>query len=1586
MNHSQKTGFEEFCGGKLWDLNLTWNTDHPDFTLCFQRTVLVWVPCFFLWALLLPYARYLIRRPRVVLPHSRLNVAKLVITVVIIFLSTLDLIRGSVEYVNSQNSLPLAIIISPLIRLLTFLLAGLLLIAERKKGLITSGVLFVFYFLNLVAGIFILYSYILRSTQLGHMEDVPRSTTFFLFYSCIWIQIVLYSFSEPLPVQPYQTIKTCPEMQASFMSRITFWWINGLIVLGYRKSLDENDIWDPNPRDLTRNNAPQFVNAWKKELYRCNWVPFQTPRDSAAGQNAARLRIANDSVAVRNDDSESTPLLVGSKESRYGSAEPKTRGKPSAAKRKEPSLVLVLAKVFGPTLLASHACKVVCDLLTFVGPLLQGYMIGYTENLEEEEWKGYLYAALFFLSSIANSIFFHQMFHIGMTLGLRIKACVISIVYTKALTMSNNARKKTTVGEIVNLMSVDAQRLQDVTGYLWTFWSAPLQISLALAMLWRLLGVSVLAGLAVMVLLIPVNAVIATFQRKLQNQQMTLKDQRIKLMNEVLNGIRVLKLYAWELSFQEKIGVIRNLELETLKKYCYIQAASTFFWTCAPFLVTLATFIAYVLSGGILDATKAFTALSLFNILRFPISVLPMMITYLVTASVSIRRLGQYLQNDDIDTNNVSHDASAADPVVIEGGTFAWGIAEDDRTILKNVNLRISERSLTAVVGQVGVGKSSLLSAMLGEMEKLDGHVNVKGSVAYVAQQAWIQNATLRDNILFGEPYDEDRYNRILDACALRPDLEILPAGDATEIGEKGINLSGGQKQRVSMARAVYHDCDIYLMDDPLSAVDSHVGKHIFEQVVGNNGLLKNKTRVLVTHGIQWLPQVDTVVVLSDGEISELGTYAQLVSHDGAFAQFLKTFFLQESSESEDEETDPDVKKLKSEMREKIDSILEDPVNAQTSDMNGHVDLLAAKVSPKHRRRKTTERSSASDSGNPKRQHSVRQQSVKEKPADSDKPVNKDKLIQDEASATGQVKLAVFTAYCKAMGYYLTTIMLFVFLLYQAATVVSSFWLSRWTEDKLLKNTSISNTTEYMDKQYFYLGIYGAFGVAQAVFVLLYSLFSAIANITSSRALHNQMLTNVLRSPMIFFDTTPVGRILNRFSRDIETIDNILPNLIRSVLNTFLGVVSTIVVISYSTPIFLSVVLPLLLLYYFIQRIYIPTSRQLKRIESTTRSPIYVHFSETVTGTGTIRAFNKQVDFMDRSEALVDHNLVQYFGIIASNRWLGIRLEFLGGIVVLATAIFAVLGRGTLSGGIVGLSLSYALQVTSALNWMVRMTTDLETNIVSVERIQEYSETPTEADWHNGKIQPSFGWPTEGRVTFDHYATRYRPGLNLVLDDLCFTTGPAEKIGIVGRTGAGKSSMTLALFRLIEPAGGRIIIDDVDVSLMALYQLRSKLTILPQDPVIFSGTLRMNLDPFERYADEELWQALQHSHLKDFVESLPAGLNYECGEGGQNLSVGQRQLVCLARTLLRKTKILILDEATAAVDLETDDLIQSTIRQEFSDCTVLTIAHRLNTIMDSDRVMVLEGGQLREIDSLSKLLANKNSMFYALAKDAGLAS
>ena len=593
-----------------------------------------------------------------------------------------------------------------------------------------------------------------------------------------------------------------------------------------------------------------------------------------------------------------------------------------------------------------------------------------------------------------------------------------------------------------------------------------------------------------------------------------------------------------------------------------------------------------------------------------------------------------------------------------------------------------------------------------------------------------------------------------------------------------------------------------------------------------------------------------------------------------------------------------------------------------------------------------------------------------------------DKLIEEEKSDQGNVKIDVFIDYFRAIGFVATAFFFSFFAGYQGASVYSSIWLADWTSDPLLNNVSQSNTTAYSDANSLYLGVYGALGGAQAILILLYSLIASTRMVRASGLLHTAMLTNIMRSPMSFFDTTPSGRILNRFSRDVETIDNTLPSQFRSWMNTAFGTVSTLIVISYSTPIFMVVIIPLLILYFLVQRFYVPTSRQLKRIESTTRSPIYTHFSETITGAASIRAYKADTRFVSDSEAMVDKNLVFYFAGIASNRWLATRLEFLGNFIVLAAAMFAVVSD--INESLVGLSVSYALQVTSGLNWMVRMTSDLETNIVSVERVKEYSQTPVEAAWVNPFKRPPPTWPQNGNVVFLDFKMRYRPGLDLVLKGISCEISGGEKIGIVGRTGAGKSSMTVALFRLIEASSGSIIIDSHTVADMGLHDLRSKITILPQDPVLFSGSLRMNIDPLNEHSDMQIWRALEHSHLKTFAQETPGGLDYECGEEGNNLSVGQRQLVCLGRSLLRKTKILVLDEATAAVDMETDDLIQKTIRSEFKDCTVLTIAHRLNTILDYDRIMVLDQGKIIELDTPTKLLEDPKTVFYGMCKDANL--
>uniref|UniRef100_A0A8B9S014 Uncharacterized protein n=1 Tax=Accipiter nisus TaxID=211598 RepID=A0A8B9S014_9AVES len=1195
-------------------------------------------------------------------------------------------------------------------------------------------------------------------------------------------------------------------------------------------------------------------------------------------------------------------------------------------------LVKTLCKTFWQNLLLSVAFKLVHDGLVFVSPQLLKLLIAFVSDEESFAWQGYLYAILLFLTALIQSLCLQQYFSLCFQLGINVRASLIAAIYKK-VGMALATRKESTVGETVNLMSADAQRFMDTANFVHQLWSSPLQIILSIVFLWRELGPSVLAGIAVIVLLIPINGFLVAKAKTIQVRNMKNKDERMKTMNEILNGIKILKLFAWEPSFEKRVNEVRARELKDLVNFSYLQSISIFLFTCAPFLVSLASFAVYVLvdENNILDAQKAFTAISLFNVLRFPMAMLPMVLSSLVQVSL---KKGQGVQGDlMIPLPKPTHKA-----------TFAW--EQDGNAVIRDVTLDIAPGSLVAVVGAVGSGKSSLVSAMLGEMENIKGHVNIQGSLAYVPQQAWIQNATLKDNILFGSELDETRYRQVIKACALLPDLELLPAGDQTEIGEKGINLSGGQKQRVSLARAVYSNADIYVLDDPLSAVDAHVGKYLFEHVLGPKGLLQKKTRILVTHSISFLPQVDNIVVLVAGAVSEHGSYSTLLANRGAFAQFLNLYGSQEEDASEKNTTGTGnttgLQQLEGSLSSTTDFFL---LLYWACSRVGEGVMCGGRTQPGP----GVWGGAACSRG----------------------------VVHGICSVL-RVKFSMYLRYLHAVGLWYSFWVAMGYVGQYVAFVGTNLWLSAWTDDA----QHYLNQTYPTEQRDLRIGVFGALGVSQALFLLFATILSARGAMRASRVMHQQLLSNILRVPMSFFDTTPTGRIVNRFAKDIFTIDETIPMSFRSWLSCFMAIISTLLMISLATPFFALVIIPLSIFYYFVLRFYVSTSRQLRRLDSVTRSPIYSHFGETVSGLSVIRAFGHQERFLQQNESTMDINQKSVYAWIVSNRWLAIRLEFVGSLVVFFSALLAVISKGTLEGGIVGLSVSSALNVTQTLNWLVRTSSELETNIVAVERVHEYTKVKNEAPWVTEK-RPPHGWPSKGEIQFVDYKVRYRPELELVLQGITCNIGSTEKVGVVGRTGAGKSSLTNCLFRVLEAAGGTIIIDEVDIATIGLHDLRQNLTIIPQDPVLFSGTLRMNLDPFDQYTDEEVWKALELAHLKTYVQDLPEGLLHLVSEAGENLSVGQRQLVCLARALLRKAKILILDEATAAVDLETDHLIQTTIRSEFADCTVLTIAHRLHTIMDSNRVMVLQAGRIVEYDSPEELL-KKHGVFSAMAKDAGI--
>ncbi|XP_032595403.1 multidrug resistance-associated protein 1 isoform X22 [Drosophila grimshawi] len=1110
------SAMDQFCGSTFWDANETWWTTDPDFTPCFEQTVLVWTPCAFFWLFVLFDFWYLKASLDKNIPWGKLNTAKLFVNLGLLVITALDLIMALVKKGDEMGSGPLYAldIWGPIIKFATFLMLLIFIPLNRKYGVQTSGCQFIFWFLLVIFSIPRCRTEARLNNQRNEITNSQQVSpndfsweeyqfvSFYIFFAFSCVMLVLNCFSDKLPRQTkyHRGPNEIPELSASFLSRITYRWFDGMALKGYRNPLEEKDLWDLRPQDSCKEVMPTFAHYWNQNVRKNH-------KQTSNAKHEPKAKFSNGRVSFENPES-------------------------SGKKKGLASIMPPIYKSFGGIFLFGSFFKLITDVLTFAQPQVLGLIISYVEDYEKNpqpEWKGILYSVALFVLASAQTFILAQYFHRMFIVGLRIRTALINCIYRKALRISNAARKQSTVGEIVNLMAVDAQRFMDLTTYLNMLWSAPLQIALALYFLWQQLGPSVLAGLAVMIIMIPLNGFIASRIKTYQIRQMKYKDDRVKLMNEVLSGIKVLKLYAWEPSFEKQVLDIRDKEIATLRSTAYLNASTSFLWSCAPFLVSLVTFATYVLvdENNVLDAKKTFVSLSLFNILRFPLTMLPMLITNLVQTQVSVGRINKFLNSEELDPNNVQHDASKPHPMTIENGFFSWG--EEDEITLKNINIEVRQNNLVAIVGTVGSGKSSVIQAFLGEMEKISGSVNTVGTMAYVPQQAWIQNATVRDNILFGKPYDRKRYNRVIDACALRTDIEILSAGDQTEIGEKGINLSGGQKQRISLARAVYSDADLYLLDDPLSAVDAHVGKHIFEEVIGPKGMLAKKTRVLVTHGITFLPQTNNIYVMKLGEITESGTYSELLKSKGAFSDFLMQH-LQEG-DVEEEEIDQIKRQLSQTDPELVVPFEKAIALARTESLSDSISINSASSLMGGSLRRRGKRQNSYDSGGSAASLKKKQEI-------------EGKLIETEKSQTGGVDFAVYKHYIKSVGIFLSVATLVLNFVFQGFQIGSNLWLTKWSNDKEVENdTGLRNM---------YLGVYGAFGVGQVVTSFLSTLALSLGCIYSAEYLHETLVHFVLRWPMELFDITPQGRIVNRFSKDVDTCDNTLPlNLRVAVMQMF---------------------------------------------------------------------------------------------------------------------------------------------------------------------------------------------------------------------------------------------------------------------------------------------------------------------------------------------------------------------------------------------------------------------------------------------------
>eukprot|EP01132_Coremiostelium_polycephalum_P009679 gene9679-11876_t len=1549
-----------FCGK---DDFIVWH--QGDFSKCFEDSVVMLIPAMFL--LIFGFKRlYHLETKRPDISNLKQLFTdfqswrqtiqlEVIVSILLVAWKILFLIVGI-----SINRAPYVILYS-VVTFLQWLFSAWLVYLELKKGQSRSWEVRLFWIIA-----FITATVKLRTLTLAIFGQTKIEVKFIEYISfvggyCLILILSItgvlffdhtsgYTNLDKLEEDPEHSV----EENANLFSRLTFWWVNGVLRRGYKKSLEINEVPKLTKIDHSKELSDKFRVAWEHQLTLPN-----------------------------------------------------------------PSLPWALSKAFGPHFYMAAIFKVIQDSLIFVGPILLGKVIGFVTKKNVSTYDGLVYVLFYFLTPIIQSLALHQYFHRCFRVGMWLRSAVVTAVYRKAL--STSLREGTTIGEIVNLMSVDAQKFMDLCPYLHMIWSALAQIAVSLTLLYLHLGPSIFAGLGIMLIMIPCNILISNLAKKRQSASMKLKDQRTKAVNEVLNGIKVIKLYSWEQSFMEHVKSIRDSELSVMKTIKYIQGFSLLLWSMSPMLVSVATFAVFILTGGTLTAEIAFPSLSLFNVMQFPINMLPNVVTSIIEASVSVQRLQRFLLKKDLDPNVIDREIKEEGVVIkIENASFEW---ETGKTTLHDINLKVKDKELVAIVGHVGSGKSSLVSSMVGDLDKTQGNIAVKGSLALVTQQAWIQNNTLKNNILFASDLDQEKYDRVVESCCLLPDIKILPGGDQTEIGEKGINLSGGQKQRVSIARAVYSDADIYIFDDPLSAVDAHVGRSIFQNVLSSNhGILSNKTRILVTHAVHYLPFVDRIIMMKDGRIAEVGTFSELLKNeDGPFAQLMSHAEKEKVSEEDDEGEAPVATPESEKLVETIDS----PSTSSSVDgkeeeeeTNGEIEQL---IESNPEIRKSMEKIKLLDQppltdeqmediliddnqnhlGQMKKQKESNRMSIpfiKEqlkmfkdtipksfnmknigemKPQPTSPTIVKDntKIISTETKQEGKVSLKLYFLYFIAIGPTLATSIIFFYVATQVLSILANWWLSVWSDSY---NETDSGEPQN-DRSKYYLSVYVAFSFSAISTTFLRSFSMVFGSIKGSKLFHEKMFQSVIRSPMSFFDTTPIGRILNRFSKDQLTIDESIARTLGMFLNTFCQVFGSILVIALVSPFVILAMVPIAALFYFIQRYYLNSSRELTRLEGISRSPIYAHFSETLAGVTTIRAFSEKYRFVKENERLLDENQKCYYINISANRWLALRLEFLGACIVTSTVLYTVLASHHIDPGTAGLVITYALAITSNMNWMVRMSCDLENAVVSIERIQEYCVLPSEAALTNDFSVPRT-WPDQGGITFKNLWLAYREGLDPVLRGVSCQIQSKQKVGIVGRTGAGKSSLTQALFRLVEPMRGTIEIDGVDICKLGLHTLRSRISIIPQDPVLFAGTVRSNLDPFNQYTDDQIWESLERSHLKRAIKDLSGGIDSPVAENGDNFSIGQRQLMCMSRALLKKAKIIVLDEATAAIDVETDALIQNTIRSEFSDCTVLTIAHRINTIKDCDMVMVMDKGQLVEFDSPATLVSNPQSIYYSLVK------
>ncbi|MCO5613270.1 hypothetical protein L7F22_067546 [Adiantum nelumboides] len=1177
----------------------------------------------------------------------------------------------------------------------------------------------------------------------------------------------------------------------------------------------------------------------------------------------------------------------------------------------------------------------------FVGPALIQSFSNFLESSPRYYSEGYLLVFILLVAKLVEVLSTHHYQFLSGKLGMTIRSCLITSIYQKGLKMSNSSRQSHGAGQIVNYMSVDVQQINDSIVQLNNTWVLPLQVIIALLILYWAIGVATFAGVVAMILFAAVITQNSRLLKKYSMEIMVKKDLRMKATTEVLSYMKIIKLQAWEDYFRKKVEDGRHEEYKSLTKFHSGLAFNIFVVSVSTSVVTVATFWVCLLVNSNFTAAKAFTVISIFNILSEPIRTFPQAVVSLSQAFISLKRLDKYFLSGELaEYVKRERPSEPGYSIIVANGHFTWD-EEQPSPILKDINIKVRQGDLVAIVGTVGAGKSSLLAALLGEMPKFKGFVEVSGTTAYVPQTAWIQSGTVQENILFGLPLDRAKYQRTVKACALEQDFTMFEYGDQTEIGEKGINLSGGQKQRIQLARAVYQDSDIYLLDDVFSAVDAHTGSALFKDCL--LGILRKKTIVLVTHQVEFLHKVDLILVVQNGVIEQSGTYAALLKAGAEFGALVAAH----KKAIGEVEVEPAQEVVQME-----EFSVGSPPSLSVDNYDDSIKLMRRLSSiSRSQERILKSRSSGSFSK-----------------ANGKEEVGK--LVEAEKRETGRVGWNVYWLYLSsAYGAWFIFLALGLQLIAQAFAVCADFWLSHETSQTSFNGVLL-------------IAVYALLSSGLWVFALARQVVMALFSLRSSQSFYMKMLGSIFRAPMSFFDTTPTGRILTRSSTDQATVDVMLPLALVLGLMLYSATFGVVIVTCIVTWPIIFVVLPLVWVYLKYQAFYLRSSREIARLDSVTKAPVIHHFTETISGFMVIRGFRKEDQFVKMNLGRVNANLKMDFHSTAANDWLGSRLELMGAAVLCGAALMlVVLPSSFITPASAALSLSYGLSLNSVLAASVFFSCQVENKMVSVERIGQYIQLPSEAPLTVKGSVPYLGWPRLGNIGIKHLKARYQPNMPLVLKGISLDIVGGQKVGVVGRTGSGKSTLIQVLFRIIEPAGGLILFDEVDITTVGLHDLRSKLGIIPQDPVLFQGTIRTNMDPLMAHTDEEIWEGLRKCQLADIVQARPDKLDAIVVDNGENWSVGQRQLLCLGRALLKQSQILFLDEATASVDAQTDAVLQNVIREEFLNSTVISIAHRIPTVMDCDMVMVLEAGLLKEYDSPARLREDSSSLFAALVNE-----